>query len=291
MSFPSLWFLRPAGCFPEARIEGIPGCGSLGSGYHHCRTEEAYRPGYPKSMTTQSVEEIDTSTEYQPGSPVPQGATFDGQGTNFALFSEGAEGVELCLFDGPEADCESKRVRVRERTNGVWHIYLPEVKPGQLYGYRVHGPYEPQKGLRFNPNKLLLDPYARAIGRKLKWDDALFGYIIGHEAGDLSFDERDSAPFAPIGMVLPGDAPEIRDQAGRPAQDDDFLLLLNSHHEVVPFRVPEDLNPQQWWVVLDTNKPTLEVNAPKVRPGPDGKVNLPGRSLLLLRRAKELPQA
>lgn len=138
---------------------------------------------------------------YLAGSPYPQGATFDGEGTNFALFSDAAEWVELCLFDRSEDAAESRRIRIRERTNGVWHIYLPEVKPGQLYGYRVYGPYEPEKGLRFNPNKLLLDPYAKSIGRDLTWDDALFGYTIGHEDGDLSFDERDSAPFAPLAIV------------------------------------------------------------------------------------------
>lgn len=139
---------------------------------------------------------------YLPGLPVPQGATFDGNGTNFALFSEGAEYVDLCLFEKSEDTKETATIRIRERTNGVWHIYLPDVKPGQLYGYRVHGPYEPEKGLRFNHNKLLLDPYAKAIGREIKWDDALYGYTIGAEGDDLTFDERDSAPFAPLGIVV-----------------------------------------------------------------------------------------
>jgi glycogen operon protein len=138
---------------------------------------------------------------YEAGTPFPQGATYDGKGTNFALFSEGAEYVDLCLFDKSEDEKESQTIRLRERTNGVWHIYLPEIKPGQLYGYRVHGPYEPEKGLRFNHHKLLLDPYAKAIGREIKWDDALFGYTIGAEGDDLTFDERDSAPFAPLGIV------------------------------------------------------------------------------------------
>jgi glycogen operon protein len=139
--------------------------------------------------------------DYTAGSPFPQGATYDGKGTNFAIFSEGAEAVDLCLFDKSEDVAEAKRIRLRERTIGVWHIYLPGVGPGQLYGYRVHGPYEPENGLRFNANKLLLDPYAKAIGRDITWDDALFGYTIGHEDADLSFDERDSAPFAPLGIV------------------------------------------------------------------------------------------
>lgn len=138
---------------------------------------------------------------YKAGEPFPQGATWDGAGVNFALFSEGAEMVELCLFDKSEDTREARRVRLRERTNGVWHIYLSDVAPGQLYGYRVYGPYEPEKGLRFNPNKLVLDPYAKAIGREITWDDSLYGYTIGHEAEDLSFDERDSAAFAPLAIV------------------------------------------------------------------------------------------
>jgi isoamylase len=119
---------------------------------------------------------------------------------NFSLFSESSELVELCLFDSSGKN--EDRIRIRERTNGAWHIYLPGVGPGQLYGYRVHGPYDPHAGLRFNPNKLLLDPYTKAIGRKLKWADELFGYRLGDPEGDLSFDDRDSAPFAPIGAVI-----------------------------------------------------------------------------------------
>ncbi len=144
----------------------------------------------------------DLTEDYRAGSPFPQGATWDGNGVNFAVFSEGAEAVELCLFDKSEDKTESKRIKMRERTNGIWHIYLPGVGPGQLYGYRMYGPYEPTQGLRFNPNKLLLDPYAKAIGRDVQWDDSLFGYTIGHEEADLSFDERDSAAFAPLGIVI-----------------------------------------------------------------------------------------
>jgi len=134
------------------------------------------------------------------GSPFPRGATWDGRGVNFSLFSESSEGVELCLFDA--AGENERRIRIRERTAGAWHIYLPEIAPGQLYGYRVHGPYEPAQGLRFNPNKLLLDPYAKAIGRKLEWADELFGYTVGDPGADLACDDRDSAPFAPLGMVV-----------------------------------------------------------------------------------------
>ncbi|HXG10519.1 MAG TPA: glycogen debranching protein GlgX [Gemmataceae bacterium] len=137
-----------------------------------------------------------------PGRSYPLGATWDGAGVNFALFSEHATKVELCLFDSPEADRESHRIVMPEHTDQVWHCYLPDVLPGQLYGYRVHGPYEPAKGHRFNPNKVVLDPYAKLIGRDLKWDDALFGYRIGDAEADLSFDEQDSAPFAPLAAVV-----------------------------------------------------------------------------------------
>src|SRR5690349_2422953 len=114
-----------------------------------------------------------------PGRPYPLGATWDGAGVNFALFSEHAAKVELCLFDSVNAEKEAHRIRLREYTDLVYHAYLPDVLPGQLYGYRVYGPYEPQSGHRFNPNKVLLDPYARSIGRDLRWNDALFGYKLG----------------------------------------------------------------------------------------------------------------
>ena len=98
----------------------------------------------------------------RPGHPYPLGATWDGEGVNFALFSENATAVELCLFDRPDQEKETHRIRMEERTNQVWHVFLPEVRPGQLYGYRVDGPYDPQAGHRFNSNKLLIDPYAKA---------------------------------------------------------------------------------------------------------------------------------
>jgi glycogen operon protein len=136
-----------------------------------------------------------------PGRCYPLGATWDGAGVNFALFSQHATKIELCLFDSVEGEKETRLV-MPEQTEQAWHIYLPDVEPGQLYGYRVHGPYEPGKGHRFNPNKLLLDPYAKAIGRDLRWDDSLFGYKLGDPAADLSFDERDSSAFAPMGAVV-----------------------------------------------------------------------------------------
>ena len=136
------------------------------------------------------------------GSPYPLGATFDGAGVNFALFSDHATKVELCLFDDPSDAKESHRIALTERTYAVWHGYFPDLKPGQAYGYRVHGPYLPEEGHRFNPAKLLLDPYAKAIARQMTWDDSLFGYRVGGEQQDLAIDDRDSAPFAPLAQVV-----------------------------------------------------------------------------------------
>ncbi len=136
------------------------------------------------------------------GHPYPLGAAWDGAGVNFALFSEHASKVELCLFDSRESKKESQRIVLPEQDEFVWHGYLPGIQPGQLYGYRVHGPYEPDKGHRFNAHKILLDPYTRAVGRDLQWDDSLFGYKMGDAAGDLSFDDRDNVAFAPLGIVL-----------------------------------------------------------------------------------------
>jgi isoamylase len=137
-----------------------------------------------------------------PGSPYPLGATWDGVGVNFALFSEHATRVELCLFDSPDADVESLTIPLPEHTDMVWHGYLPDLQPGQLYGYRVHGPFAPQFGQRFNPNKLVLDPYAKVIGRALHWNEALFGFTFGTD--DTTFDRRDSAPYAPLAAVVDG---------------------------------------------------------------------------------------
>ncbi len=137
----------------------------------------------------------------QPGNPFPLGAFWDGAGVNFAIFSEHATKVELCLFDSVEATVESRRISFYEQTDLVWHAYVPDLEPGQLYGYRVHGPYEPQHGHRFNPNKIVLDPYAKLIGRDLRWCDELFGYTLGDPDGDLSFDERNNATHAALAAV------------------------------------------------------------------------------------------
>lgn len=133
--------------------------------------------------------------------PYPKGATYDGHGVNFAVFSENAEAVEVCLFDADGVH-ETARIRLPEYTNEVYHGYVRGLRPGQLYGLRVYGPYAPTEGHRFNPNKLLLDPYAKQLRGQLIWDDALFGYRIGAKNADLSFDERDSARFMPKCVVV-----------------------------------------------------------------------------------------
>jgi glycogen operon protein len=137
-----------------------------------------------------------------PGQPYPLGATWTGLGVNFAIFSAHATRVELCLFDSPTATAPSACVPLPEHTDMAWHGYLPDARPGQLYGFRVHGPYEPQNGHRFNAAKILLDPYAKAIGRVVHWDDSDFGYRIGDPAADLSFDTRDNSAYAPLASVI-----------------------------------------------------------------------------------------
>jgi glycogen operon protein len=135
-----------------------------------------------------------------PGNPYPLGSYWDGKGVNFALYSHNATGVELCLFDVPKGAGELQKIRITERTHDVWHCYLPDVKPGQLYGYRVEGPYEPSNGHRFNPAKVLLDPYARAFCNIGDWDDTLFGYTVGMD--DQARDDRDNAASAPKSVVI-----------------------------------------------------------------------------------------
>src|SRR5246127_2353025 len=135
------------------------------------------------------------------GNSTQQGATWDGLGVNFSLFSANATKVELCLFD-QNGTQEIQRIELPEYTDEMWHGYLPDAGPGTVYAYRVHGPYEPDKGHRFNPNKLVLDPYAKAHIGELKWGPELFGYTIGADGDDLTFDERDSGPLMPKCVVV-----------------------------------------------------------------------------------------
>jgi isoamylase len=137
-----------------------------------------------------------------PGRPYPLGAAWDGKGTNFAIYSENATRVDLCLFSSEHDRGESERIRMPEQTAFVWHCYLPGIHPGQLYGYRCYGPYEPEHGLRFNHNKLLIDPYAKAIAGQVQWDQPVFGYKLLDPDADLSFDEQDDAKGIPKGIVI-----------------------------------------------------------------------------------------
>ena len=140
-------------------------------------------------------------TRVRPGAPYPLGATWDGHGVNFALFSEHAAAVDLCLFQDGDPPRERARVRLTERTDHVWHVYLPDARPGLLYGYRVHGPHDPARGHRFNPAKLLIDPYARAIAGEVQWHEAIHGYRPDDPSGETP-DARDSAPFVPKSVVV-----------------------------------------------------------------------------------------
>jgi isoamylase len=137
-----------------------------------------------------------------PGDPYPLGASWDGEGVNFALFSEHADAVSLLLFEEPRSDTPSTVISLTETTDQVWHVYLPDVRPGALYGYKVDGPYNPDAGHRFNPNKLLIDPYAKAVSGPIDWSDDLFGYTVGDPAEDVSFDTRDSAGALPKSVVV-----------------------------------------------------------------------------------------
>jgi isoamylase len=142
------------------------------------------------------------SRQVLPGRPYPLGATWDGQGVNFALFTEHGTEVELCLFEDVHAEHETERIRLREVSGFVRHGYIAGLGPGQVYGYRVHGPYEPERGHRFNPSKLLLDPYARAVNGDLHWKGPIFGYRLGDPKQDLSFADTDSAGAVPKGIVI-----------------------------------------------------------------------------------------
>lgn len=156
------------------------------------------------------------------GLPAPLGANWDGRGVNFALFSSHATAVDLCLFDVTGRK-ETRRIRFGARTGDVWHGYLRGVYPGQLYGYRVHGPYEPDHGHRNNPNKLLVDPYARSLFGRVRWHDALFGYRLGAHRGDLTMDRRDSALMIPKCVVMDPAANWAEDRPPRRAWNETFI--------------------------------------------------------------------
>jgi isoamylase len=154
-----------------------------------------------RSVERKETEMLDNLRVW-PGQPYPLGATWNGAGVNFAIYTEHATKVELCLFDSVRAKKESHRIDLPEQSDMVWHAYLPDVGPGLLYGFRVYGPYDPAGGHRFNSAKLLLDPYAKEIARDVRWSDTMFGYRIGHPSDDLSLDDRDNAANAPLAAVV-----------------------------------------------------------------------------------------
>jgi glycogen operon protein len=165
------------------------------------------------------------------------GAIWDGEGVNFALFSRNARGVELCLYDRADPRRETHRIPVPERTHGVWHCYLPDVRPGQLYAYRVSGPYAPHQGMRFNPNKVVLDPYARAIAGNIEWHDDVFGYRVGHPDADLSFSDTDSAKYVPKCVVVDEAFTWGDDRPPRTAWRD--TLIYEAHVKGMTMRHPD----------------------------------------------------
>ncbi len=176
-----------------------------------------------------------------PGAPYPLGAAWDGLGVNFAVFSANATRMELCVFDAGGTR-EIARFDLPEHTDEIWHGYMPEAMPGLVYGYRAHGPYEPQLGHRFNPHKLLLDPYARAFAGKFRWTDALFGYRIRSPRGDLSFDRRDSAPAMLKAVVTEDSVTETDDT--RPYTPWSDTVIYEAHLRGLT-KLLEDINPPE----------------------------------------------
>jgi glycogen operon protein len=157
---------------------------------------------YFSNYVSESADINKMNTKIYPGNPYPLGATPDKEGVNFAVYAENATGVDLCLFSSLQDEVENLKIRMKERSHHIWHVYVPGLKPGQLYGYRVFGKYEPYEGHRFNPNKLLIDPYAKAVSGTISWDDSLFGYEVGNRLQDVSFSTADSAPFIPKSVVV-----------------------------------------------------------------------------------------
>ena len=184
----------------------------------------------PSPTTTDRVRAL-------PGRPYPLGAEWDGLGVNFAIYSAEAEQVEVALFDNPEDEQPSASVLLWHRTGPIWHGFIDKLMPGQLYGYRVYGPYDPDRGHRFNPYKVLLDPYSRAIGRPLRWDPSLFGYELDHPDTDASFSTADSAPFAPLGAVIDSSFSWSGDTGPRVSWGD--TVIYETHVKGISRRHPE----------------------------------------------------
>jgi glycogen operon protein len=192
----------------------------------------------------------------RPGKPYPRGATWDGIGVNFALHSAHAEKVELLLFDDADDHEPAVTFTLPERTGPIWHGYVVNLRPGQLYGYRVYGPYDPENGHRFNPNKVLLDPYAKAIGRPLRWDDSLFGYDVDDEKKDLSFSATDSAPYAPLGAVVEETFAWGNDQSPEIPWED--TIIYETHVKGMTQQHPEVPEPLQGTYLGMASEPVIE---------------------------------
>ena len=196
------------------------------------------------------------TTKLLPGKSYPLGATWDGQGVNFAIYSERATKVELCLFDAPDSKAERERVPFKEVTGYVWHAYLPEIRPGQLYGYRIHGPYEPETGLRFNPAKLLIDPYAKAISGTVNCQAPIFGYQLGHQDADLSKNDEDDAWGMPKCVVI--DPAFDWEGDKQPCMPWHETIIYETHVKGCTARHPEVTPEQRGTYTGLTSKPILE---------------------------------
>src|SRR5438105_3721627 len=199
------------------------------------------RLGHPAPLLP-CLPEGGTVVRVWPGHPYPLGATWDGEGVNFSIFSEHATGAQLCLFDHPDDAKPTVEIDLHERTDMIWHCYLPDVRGGQLYGWRIDGPYDPEQGHRFNPNKLLVDPYAKALSGPVQWSDGLYGYTIGDPAEDRSFDDRDSAGDMPKCIVIPPEFTWGEDR--KPGTPWNRTVIYECHVRGMTMRhpqVPDDL--------------------------------------------------
>ena len=192
----------------------------------------------------------------RPGKPYPRGATWDGIGVNFALHSAHAEKVELLLFNDADDREPTVTFTMPERTGPIWHGYVVNLRPGQLYGYRVYGPYDPANGHRFNANKVLLDPYAKAIGRPLRWDDSLFGYDVDDDKQDLSFSTADSARYAPLGAVVEETFAWGNDQSPEIPWED--TIIYETHVKGMTKKHPEVPEPHQGTYLGMASEPVID---------------------------------
>jgi pullulanase/glycogen debranching enzyme len=215
--------------------------------------------------------------------PHPLGATWDGSGVNFALFSANATRVQLRLFD-PNGHRKIGRVYLPEQTHEVWHGYLPDVRPGQLYGYCVDGPSEPEIGHRFNAHKLLIDPYAKALFGDLRWHDACFGYRVGSAREDLSFDRRDSAFVMPKCFVI-DQAYTWRDDRRlmllfNGVGQKSLLIVLNPGSEPADFTLPEREPHGEWRILIESGTAPIDLQGAPV--ASDQVLTIGARSVCLL---------